>query len=203
MITWIIIPSWTFIIIIPNIYISSFRLVRVMPFDNLIIFDTDWFNDTIISGVKQWFISCKIPAHQVIELDWHQESVIRIPRSFSSYRDNGYPPTHGRPSTSTEQEPLTSNLNSHFDDREFGESNSSLTLKVICTPAQHRSGRGIFDHFKTLWGSWVVGVVNGNGDEDPFEGSVRNENGGKERFGPEDGFRMFFAGYVGWESWRL
>jgi L-ascorbate metabolism protein UlaG (beta-lactamase superfamily) len=29
-------------------------------------------------------------------------------------------------------------------------------LKIICTPAQHYSGRGIFDYKATLWSSWAV-----------------------------------------------
>lgn len=29
-------------------------------------------------------------------------------------------------------------------------------LKLICTPARHFSGRGLFDRNKTLWSSWVI-----------------------------------------------
>jgi len=29
-------------------------------------------------------------------------------------------------------------------------------IKLVCTPARHMSGRGIFDHSTTLWCSWVV-----------------------------------------------
>jgi len=29
-------------------------------------------------------------------------------------------------------------------------------LKLVCTPAQHFSGRGLFDQAKTLWASWVI-----------------------------------------------
>lgn len=56
-----------------------------------------------------------------------------------------------------------------------------LSLKIVCTPAQHRSGRGLFDQMKTLWASWVVGIVD--------EGSAAEERGF------EDGaFRVFFGG---------
>lgn len=146
------------------------------------------------TGVKKWFISCKIPAHQVIELDWHQEALIKIPRAVSSYSDSGYPPRHSTTDDSSEREPLTA----HYDDRNFGNSDegAALTLKVICTPAQHRSGRGIFDHFKSLWSSWVVGVVasSGNDGEDPFADEMVDDSKSERRFAPQDGFRMFFAG---------
>jgi len=38
---------------------------------------------------------------------------------------------------------------------------SALTLELTCTPSQHNSGRGAFDHFQALWGSWVVSQPNG------------------------------------------
>lgn len=56
-----------------------------------------------------------------------------------------------------------------------------MSLKVVCTPAQHRSGRGLFDQMKTLWASWVVGIV----DE-----STAREQG----FGKGDPFKVFFGG---------
>lgn len=59
-----------------------------------------------------------------------------------------------------------------------------LTLKVICTPAQHRSGRGVLDQMKTLWASWVIGVVNDEGD------GASSEQG----FRKQDDFRIFFGG---------
>jgi hypothetical protein len=56
-----------------------------------------------------------------------------------------------------------------------------LSLKIVCTPAQHRSGRGLFDQMKTLWASWVVGVVEeaADAEEEGFE---------------EGAFRVFFGG---------
>ncbi|KAH9954713.1 beta-lactamase superfamily domain-containing protein [Russula dissimulans] len=33
---------------------------------------------------------------------------------------------------------------------------SSQQLKFVCTPAQHKSGRGFMDGWTTLWASWVV-----------------------------------------------
>ena len=148
-------------------------------------------------GVKKWFISCKIPAHQVIELDWHQEALIKIPRSVSSYSDSGYPPRASAANDSDEETAPLTGGGGHYDDRHFGNAadGTALTLKVICTPAQHRSGRGIFDHFSSLWSSWVVGVVNrGENDEDPFEEDTTEDRDSERRFTPQDGFRMYFAG---------
>ena len=34
-------------------------------------------------------------------------------------------------------------------------------MNIIFTPARHFSGRGLFDRFKTLWGSWVVKADSG------------------------------------------
>lgn len=59
-----------------------------------------------------------------------------------------------------------------------------LTLKVVCTPAQHRSGRGVLDQMKTLWASWVVGVVN-----EEAQGSA-----GEQGFRQNDEFKVFFGG---------
>ncbi|KAF8907145.1 Metallo-hydrolase/oxidoreductase [Mucidula mucida] len=36
------------------------------------------------------------------------------------------------------------------------DSSITDTLTLTCTPAQHRTGRGILDQLKTLWSSWVV-----------------------------------------------
>ncbi|TFK62699.1 N-acyl-phosphatidylethanolamine-hydrolyzing phospholipase D [Pluteus cervinus] len=35
----------------------------------------------------------------------------------------------------------------------------TLSVDITCTPAQHFTGRGLFDRFKTLWASWVVEEV--------------------------------------------
>ncbi|KAK7435106.1 hypothetical protein VKT23_019798 [Stygiomarasmius scandens] len=37
-------------------------------------------------------------------------------------------------------------------------------LEVVCTPAQHNSGRGIFDQNHTLWASWVVRYFSSHSD---------------------------------------
>lgn len=39
---------------------------------------------------------------------------------------------------------------------DWWESTSFKNLSIICTPAQHFSGRGLFDRNKTLWSSWAI-----------------------------------------------
>jgi len=111
-------------------------------------------------GLKQWFEASKIPSDRITELDWWNETLI----SF------------GPLSQSPSQRPSTS--------RDGLSSEAALNLKVAFTPAQHRSGRGLMDHMKTLWGSWCVGVVE--------SGDI----GKAEKRGMKDwsGFKMFFGG---------
>ena len=62
----------------------------------------------------------------------------------------------------------------------------ALQLKLACTPAQHRSGRGVADHMCALWASWCLGVVEA---EDAAKAEERGMQGWK-------GFRLFFGGWV-------
>jgi N-acyl-phosphatidylethanolamine-hydrolysing phospholipase D len=109
-------------------------------------------------GLKQWFEASKIPSDRITELDWWNETLI----SFG-------PSSEQTSSSSKELSP-----------------EAALNMKVAFTPAQHRSGRGLMDHMKTLWGSWCVGVVD-QGDEKKAE-----QRGMKDW----SGFKMFFGGYV-------
>jgi L-ascorbate metabolism protein UlaG (beta-lactamase superfamily) len=45
---------------------------------------------------------------------------------------------------------------SQITELDWWESTEFGGLTVICTPAQHYSGRGIFDYKETLWSSWSV-----------------------------------------------
>ncbi len=121
-------------------------------------------------GVKNWFVSCNIPAAQVTELDWFQESLITIPASATErpYTDAG----------DSSSSSVTARNGSEGQDRR----SDTLTLKIVCTPAQHRSGRGIFDQMKTLWSSWVVGIIE------------EEEAARKPGFANDEAFRMFFGG---------
>lgn len=115
-------------------------------------------------GLKQWFEGCKIPSDRITELDWWNETLV----SFGSGSGQSSPNTSSATSS-----------NSGGVDPE-----AALNLKVAFTPAQHRSGRGLMDHMKTLWGSWCVGVVE---SKDACKAAQR---GMKDW----DGFKMFFGG---------
>jgi len=45
---------------------------------------------------------------------------------------------------------------SQITELDWWESTEIAGLKIICTPAQHYSSRGIFDYKETLWSSWSV-----------------------------------------------
>ena len=110
-------------------------------------------------GLKQWFEGCKIPSDRITELDWWHETLI----SFG---------------TGATSPPSASSSNAGVDPE------AALNLKVAFTPAQHRSGRGLMDHMKTLWGSWCVGVV------EQQDASKALQRGMKDWVG----FKMFFGG---------
>ncbi|KDQ61052.1 hypothetical protein JAAARDRAFT_124098 [Jaapia argillacea MUCL 33604] len=59
-----------------------------------------------------------------------------------------------------------------------------VAFDVTCTPAQHFTGRGIFDRFKTLWASWVV--------EEVVEG--QDKSGAKAYFAGDTGYRAVLDG---------
>lgn len=59
-------------------------------------------------------------------------------------------------------------------------SHPKLAFEVTCTPAQHRTGRGIRDQLKSLWASWAVREVL------PTEA--------------RDGVKLYFAGDTGYRD---
>jgi L-ascorbate metabolism protein UlaG (beta-lactamase superfamily) len=109
-------------------------------------------------GLKQWFEGCKIPSDRITELDWWNETLVSFGSGDSiSTSDSG-----------------SSRL----------AAEAALNLKVAFTPAQHRSGRGLMDHMKTLWGSWCVGVVEKGDIEKASERGMKDW----------EGFKWFFGG---------
>jgi L-ascorbate metabolism protein UlaG (beta-lactamase superfamily) len=44
---------------------------------------------------------------------------------------------------------------------DWWESSKPNNIEFVCTPAQHFSGRGLFDRDKTLWSSWVIKAPKG------------------------------------------
>jgi N-acyl-phosphatidylethanolamine-hydrolysing phospholipase D len=75
---------------------------------------------------------------------------------------------------------------SRFEEKDWGDSIVFNDLQIICTPAQHFSGRKGFDKNSTLWASWVIkgetASIYYGGDSGYFPGYV--EIG--EKYGPFD-----------------
>ena len=73
-----------------------------------------------------------------------------------------------------------------FEEKDWGDSLTFNKLEIICTPAQHFSGRRGYDKDRTLWASWVIKgksvTIYFGGDSGYFPGFV--EIG--EQYGPFD-----------------
>jgi L-ascorbate metabolism protein UlaG (beta-lactamase superfamily) len=115
-------------------------------------------------GLAQWFIATGISEDRVTEMDWWSESILSFPAPSSS------------------SSPL--DASDDQSQRNGVDETASLNLKVVCTPAQHRSGRGVMDHMKTLWASWCIGVIE---KEDADKAEERGMLGWK-------GFKLYFGG---------
>lgn len=46
---------------------------------------------------------------------------------------------------------------------ETGSEDTTSHLRLTCSPAQHFTGRGIFDRFHTLWSSWSIAQLSSSG----------------------------------------
>lgn len=82
-----------------------------------------------------------------------------------------------------------------WDNIEFGG------IKLVCTPARHFSGRGLFDRATTLWCSWVI---KGKKDNVFFSGDSGYDTHFKEigeKYGPFDISLMECGQYN--EDWKL
>ena len=73
------------------------------------------------------------------------------------------------------------------------EQTTKASFDITCTPAQHFTGRGLHDRFKTLWSSWAVKEV----ISEPPNGQEQGESGSLQ-----EGVKVFFAGDTGYRSVR-
>ncbi|TXT03837.1 hypothetical protein VHUM_04358 [Vanrija humicola] len=126
-------------------------------------------------GLAQWFKDSGIPAARVTELDWWLEALVSFPADGSAPEavDSTYPPP---PDSAPTVNPA-----------------AALTLKVAFTPAQHRSGRGVFDHMTSLWGSWAVGVVGSDNAAAALKPGMAGWTDFKVYFGGDTGYRYATA----------
>ncbi|KIY44668.1 Metallo-hydrolase/oxidoreductase [Fistulina hepatica ATCC 64428] len=77
-----------------------------------------------------------------------------------------------------------------WENRRFPSSDGRTTVEFVCTPAQHNSGRGLFDQSHTLWASWVVRQLAG-----PEE---NGEHGNRSDELPYSS--IYFAGDTGYQT---
>lgn len=155
-------------------------------------------------GNKTWFIDSGFDQDQVIEMDWWDEAVLSIPSPDSSSSS----PTSTKTSSNDEKEKKIGN----------GFMEQGKRIRVICTPAQHGSGRGGGDKMAALWSSWMIehitplpeSEVKSKGDsnfeptENAFPEQDRAAIESLEKSSPElfqrnneKRFRAFFAGDTG------
>lgn len=157
-------------------------------------------------GLAKWFhYYSGVPAHRVTELDWWHETLV----SFSStpgspdgeegeeadadtaVEGEGAEGAEGAATQHPPVQPAAGPLGAREVVADAAvDPAASLSLKIVLTPAQHRSGRGLFDQMTTLWGSWVVGVVSpSQTSPDPLEPGMLDWAGWKAFFGGDTGYR--------------
>ncbi|KAF8063612.1 Metallo-hydrolase/oxidoreductase [Lyophyllum atratum] len=81
------------------------------------------------------------------------------------------------------------------DDKD--EAAHKVTVDITCTPAQHFTGRSLFDRFKTLWASWVVEEVHptlSTPHSDSANAASNTTTGVKVFFGGDTGYRAVLDG---------
>lgn len=61
---------------------------------------------------------------------------------------------------------------------------TKLAFELVCTPAQHRSGRRLRDQWKRLWSSWVLREI-----RNPTESASPPRYGKKVFFGGDTGYK--------------
>lgn len=160
-------------------------------------------------GLGKWFhYYSGVPAHRVTELDWWHETLVSFsstPGSPDEEEDltaadegeaEGAEGAEGSKAEVKEtqhppSQPAAGPIGApEVDANASVDKTASLNLKIVLTPAQHRSGRGLFDQMTTLWGSWVVGVIDpSQTSPDPLEPGMLDWKGWKAFFGGDTGYR--------------
>ena len=122
-------------------------------------------------GNKKWFIhdSPGVAPEHVTEMDWWDEAHI-FPHSVA-VRDPSEPSSRSGASTVSERGSTSGTPGTPA-------SSAYVPLRIVCTPAQHGSGRTATDAGRTLWSSWML----------------EHRTGDK----PEDAYRVFFGGDSGY-----
>ena len=104
------------------------------------------------SSLGKWFVNLGVPYDRVTEMGWWDEMDISGPSDARvPVVDHTTIPLVARKNDSAES------LVSDFDA-------PRPRFRIICTPAQHNSGRSIFGKNKTLWATWFLDYTLPSGD---------------------------------------
>lgn len=171
-------------------------------------------------GNRDWFLDAGFEKDQVTEMDWWDEAVLHIPgRSSTSSLSNSATPEVEISKSNTQASEEKKDIAEEKDDKiGSGYMEKGKRVRIICTPAQHGSGRGGGDKMVSLWSSWMVehitplpaDQIKASGDPDftatetffPEQDRAAIESLEKEspelfQRNTEKRFRAFFAGDTG------
>ena len=119
------------------------------------------------SGVGNWFRKLGILSERVIELGWWEEMTLDLSATAS--------PTDSTGEVHHQLIPLDSERGHSSADLQSDTVSPGIKeIRIVCTPAQHNSGRNLLRKNKSLWATWLLEWTRSSGDT----------------------FRCFFGGYV-------
>nr|BAK02726.1 predicted protein [Hordeum vulgare subsp. vulgare] len=77
-------------------------------------------------GIRSWLLDSGVKPERVVELDWWQEHALPVETRQQQQQQVG------------------------------AKQDGNNSVRVVCTPCQHFSGRSLFDRDATLWASWSL-----------------------------------------------
>lgn len=130
-------------------------------------------------GLKVWFIGCKVPEDQIVEMDWWDESTFQPEEMYEASESAGVASTSdvkgkgkATPEDATAEEAakvtaISQSLEAFESDEDtddekhglgsgFASLNKLGSLRISCVPAQHNSARTGLDKCTTLWAGFVI-----------------------------------------------
>ncbi|CAD6939553.1 unnamed protein product [Tilletia controversa] len=151
------------------------------------VVDLDWWDELVLGGAQVLPASASASAEKEDEKEeptLHAE--VQVPATSVLEDEQSASPPQPATSTSTSKHEAAELAHSLHDgltprERDALQEPELPFLRIICTPAQHQSGRYAVDACSALWSSWVVEYHHSEGED-------------KER----RCFRTFFGGDTGY-----